>query len=358
MAFDPQREDYQRLGLRFARSLDTSNPAEATRAFATFGRRFARERDTLPQSDGDRAFHLVATAAKHIDYELPFATDEEAENLIQHGHALLDEALQLDARCYDAMRMKAAADNPSFESFFSFLTEGAEEVRRTCMEQRDHILANGESDERTLLAADIALRPYLRWIATQAEQALICGRNREAIRLTQVGLEADPHDSADMRFTAALAYAKLEDEQGLDALLLGPTATRGTRPANDPWTLLARLALAHKRYDLRAASDLLAELIRTYPHAAESLVRQIELPEGVFARLSVRPYSEDELVLALSEATVLLQEGRDPEGRGVLGVWLAGQAAQTLPRAVLQMLAEQAEANARAMGSSNQDGPR
>ncbi|MBR3159350.1 MAG: response regulator receiver protein [Atopobiaceae bacterium] len=350
MAFDPQREDYQRLGLRFASTLDTSSPAEATRAFATFGRRFARERDTLPQSDGDRAFHLVATAAKHIDYELPFADDAEAEKLIQRGHALLDEALQLDARCYDAMRMKAAADNPSFEAFFSYLTEHAEEVRRTCEEQRDHILANDDADERTLLAADIAMRPYLRWIATQAEQALICGRNREALRLARVDLEADPRDVADARFTAAFACAKLEDEQALDELLHGAAAKRRIRPANDAWALIARLALAHKHYDLPAASALLNELIRTYPHAAESFVRQIELPEGVFARLSVRPYSEDELVLAISEATVLLQEGRDPEGRGVLSAWVAAQAAQTLPRAVLQMLAEQAEANARATG--------
>ncbi len=343
MAFDPQREDYQRLGLRYARHIDATNPADATRAFATFGRRFARERDSLPQSDGDRAFHLVAMASKLIDYELPFVSDEEAENLIVRGHQLLDEALSLDGRCYDALRMKAAADNPSFEAFYTYLTDCAEEVRRICEERRASALATEPSDERKQLAADIAMRPFLRWLATLAEQALICGRNREALRHARAALEVDLRDGADVRFTAALAYAKLEDEQGLDELLSGALAKRCTRPSNDAWAQIARVAMAHKRYDLRAASEQLGELMRLYPHAPETLIRQIELPDGVFARLAVRPYSEDELVLAVSEATVLLQEGREPEGRGVLGVWVQREAARALTPAVLQTLVAQAQ---------------
>ena len=357
MAFDPQREDYQRLGLRFARSLDAKSPTEATRAFATFGRRFARERDSLPQSDGDRAFRLVAMAAKLIDYELPFASDTEAESLIARGHQLLDEALSLDPRCFDARRMKAAADCPSFEAFSAYLAEEAEEVRRTCTEERTRALSGDETDERCALAADIAMRPYLRWVATQAEQALICGRNRKALRLAQVALEADPRDAADVRFTATYAYSKLEDEQGLDALLSGAGAMRRLRPGNDAWSLLARVALAHKRHDLHAARERLHDLMRGYPHAAEALIRQIELPDGVFARLAVHPYSEDELILALSEGTVLLQEGRDPEGRGILGSWVSQEAAKTLPQSVLRMLADQAESYARAAEASAGPGP-
>ncbi|MBQ1839823.1 MAG: hypothetical protein II128_00615, partial [Atopobiaceae bacterium] len=48
-------------------------------------------------------------------------------------------------------------------------------------------------------------------------------------------------------------------------------------------------------------------------------------PDGVFARLAVAPFSEDELILAISEGTVLLQEGRDDAGRGVLGTWIVRQ---------------------------------
>ncbi len=81
MSFDPRREDYQRLGLRFARELDGSDPATAVHAFSSFGRRFASMRDTLPQSDADRAFHLVADAAVMVDYQLPFAPDEQVDGL-------------------------------------------------------------------------------------------------------------------------------------------------------------------------------------------------------------------------------------------------------------------------------------
>ena len=321
MAYDPHREDYQRLGLRFARSLDGQDPASVTRAFATFGRRFSQNRDSLPQTDADRAFHLVAEATTLIDYELPFADDSHAERLIERGHCLLDEALALDARCYDAIRMKSAAESPSFESYYDFLFREADNVRAACEEVRAQAMRD-ESDERTLLEADIAMRPYYRWLATLAGKAVICGRNREAIRLGEALLNLDPQDSSDVRFTCAIAYAKLEDEDGLDRF-----ATR-TRPlmragTDDAWMQLSRLALAHKRHDMDGARSQLVHLVSTYPHASVTLTSQRELPDGIFARLAVPPFSEDELILAVSEGTVLLQEGRDDAGRGVLGTWVA-----------------------------------
>ena len=320
MSYDPHREDYQRLGLRFARSLDGKDPAAATRAFASFGRRFSQNRDSLPQSDADRAFHLVAEATTLIDYELPFADDDRAEELIDQGHRLLDEALALDARCHDAIRMKLAAESPSFESYYDFLTKGADDVRAACEEARAQ--AHDESPERALLEADIAMRPYYRWLATQAGKAVICGRNREAIRIGEQLLELDPLDCADVRFTCAIAYAKLEDDAGLDRFA---ARTKPLRRANtdDAWMQISRISLAHKRHDMDEARRLLARLIDTYPHAAMALTSQKELPDGVFARLAVAPFSEDELILAVSEGTVLLQEGRDDAGRGVLGTWIA-----------------------------------
>lgn len=338
MAFDPRREDYQRLGLRYAASLDGADAATATRAFANFGHRFSQDRDSLPQTDEDRAFYLVVKATSLIDYQLPFSSPGDSEKLIERGHQLLDEALSLDVTCYDALRMKAAADSISFDSYHAFLAERANEVVAHCEKRRDQ--AGGVADgERARLAADLAMRPCLRWLATQAEQSLICGRNREALRVTQRMLELDPTDAADARFTAALAYAKLEDEADLDALA-SRTFASAHRAPDDGWMQLARVALAHKAHDLARARSALQVLIQTYPHAAETLIRQSELPDGVFARLAVLPYSEDELILAVSEGTVLLQEGRDSQDRGVLGRWVAEECARMSPSALRSVMSE------------------
>lgn len=127
-------------------------------------------------------------------------------------------------------------------------------------------------------AGDLAICPYLRWVASIAELALICGRNQQSVELARKLISLNPTDISDARFTLALGLTKLEDEA--------------------------------------------------------ALIRQNELPDGEFARMSVQPYSEDEVVVALSESVVLLQEGNDPTGRGTLGIWIAENTAVLRPSAV------------------------
>ena len=324
MPFDAKWEDYQRMALRFAESLDESEPLAAAQAYASFGRRYAQERDALPQTDADRAFHLVSKATELIDYQLPFATDEEAETIIPRAHRILEEAVSLDPACYDAIRMDEASRCPSFESYYVFLQEREPEVRAACAQAREQAAkdAEGSSAERAELAVALATFPHLRWLAMMASKALICGRNRETLRFCNELLELDLNDNAGARFTAALAYAKLEDEQGLDQLEARCRRLTQVAVGTEAWMLIARLALAHRKRDLPRARQLVAKLIELYPQAAVTLARQRELPDGVFSRLSVPPFSEDELILAVSEATVLTQEGRDSLGRGTLGSWL------------------------------------
>ncbi|MDO4537514.1 MAG: response regulator receiver protein [Coriobacteriales bacterium] len=339
MAFDPQCEDYQRLALRFALSFKTADDATATRAFSSFGHRFSQDRDSLPQTDSDRAFHLVAMATQLIDYELPFAEEEEANKIIEDGHRILDEAIALDPYCYDALRMKAAASNPSFESFLDFLNGHAGDVRAHCETLLSQVDLS-EPNERVILASNIAMRPYVRWVATQAEQALICGRNHECLEHAHHILEVDPTDGADVRFTAAYAYAKLEDEDGLETFVRQTQSLRRSRPNGDAWTMIARLALAFKRYDLPKAREWLQAILKSYPMAADALIRQNELPDGIFSRLAVTPYSEDEMVLALSEGAVLLQEGYEPHNRGTLGGWIGQEIAERYPEALMALVRE------------------
>lgn len=316
MAFDAHTEDFQRLGLRFAAQLDSIDPFSAAREVSGFARRYNQMRDSLPQTDGDRAFGLVAKATDLIDYQLPFSTDEAAGAIIADARKLLREALDIDRSCHDARRMLAAADSANPNDYQQFLAQGAKGVREACERERAALdLPSGDAAD---MAANLAMRPYMRWLAAWASTALVCGRYRMSARVVHELLEADPTDQADARLTLALAYAKLEDDQALDAL-----CRHAGRSFGLAWYALARMACAFKRSDRAAAAHELGLILKIYPHAAETLVRQDDLPDGVFARIVVAPMGEDELLLATSEATVILQEGCDMRERGTLGSWVA-----------------------------------
>lgn len=333
MAHDPKREDYLRLSLRFALSLDAADAAELPRAFASFGRRFAQDRDSLPQSDADRAFHLVVLATELLDYRLPFAPDDNlASQFARRADALLDEAKALDPTCYDAVRMRFFTSTPSAEERSRFLMDGEKDVRSFCEAERERV-CEAMDGEREMLAASIAMRPYWRWLAAMAECSLVAGRNREAVELAERLLASDPHDLSDARFTLAYALAKLEDGPGLARLVERYETISPMRPADDAWIVLSQLALAYKNYEMGSARRLLERLLACYSTSARALVRQLEIADGVFARIRVVPYSEDEMVVALSEGVVLLQEGGMPGGHGALSTWIEKATCEIAPDA-------------------------
>lgn len=317
---DPQFEDYQRLSTRFALSLDGNDPFAAARAVTDFRRKFRTSRDSLPQTDADRAFHLVAKACDLIDYQLPFSTEEGGPDIIAEARKLLLEALELDEHCFDARRMLAAADSPSPNDYYRYLADNAREVRAYCEKERARLADEHGEGDMAAFAGELAMRPYLRWLAAQAMNALVCGRYRLCVQAGLAAREIDPTDPTGMCLSLALAYAKLEDEAALNELPGSNGKGRGCA-----WFLLARMALAFKREDRAAAEREVASILATYPNAGTTLSRQDDLPDGVFCRVNVGPLSEDELILATSESTVLLQEGYDLRERGTLGSWLASR---------------------------------
>lgn len=320
MAHNANTEDYQRLALRHVMA-EEADPAQAMASYSRFWRAFALDRDSLPQTDADRAFHLVALAANILDYQLPFAMDTQVDGLLNRGRTMLDEALTLDPNCFDARRMRFCLDSPSFDERYAYLTENKDEVGRICMDASAEARTD-ENDERADLASRLATYPYLRWLAALADHALVCGHNTSCLALCRELLELDPSDLSDVRFTMALCCAKAEDPDGLDRMreLIDPGS--GPLLFDDAWTLTARMALAYKTNHLADAAHILDEICTLYPRAEKALERQAELPDGLFARIHAAPYSEDELILALSEATVLTQEGADDYPMGPFGMWI------------------------------------
>ena len=169
-----------------------------------------------------------------------------------------------------------------------------------------------------------------------ASRLFIAGQYRMALMCAEEGLRAYPLDMAGIRHTGMLALAKLEvapDElkryrarHAAAYQLAGKSASRRTQPgghAPDAWSLIAQMSLAYRSFDMAGATTALRTLMRVYPRSAQSLYFQAEFPDGVFSRVNVQPGSEDELVLALSEATPLLQEGMGTPDSASFALWIA-----------------------------------
>ena len=129
------------------------------------------------------------------------------------------------------------------------------------------------------------MRPYWRWLASLAEEALICGRNRVAVEVSERLLASDPRDTSDVRFTLAYALAKLEDLQGwlaltkrYAALALGPAGRRRPGPCSPG------ASLAFHNGNPMVARTGIEKLLRKYPGGAMTLI-----PPGRAPRRRVCP---------------------------------------------------------------------
>ena len=333
MAFDPLQEDCLRLILasmkRDGIALDDAHFIQHAAEM------FRADPASLIHTDRDRSFHLVARATELIDYRIPFIADEaELDRISQQAENYLREAVELDDGNWDACRMLAALDAPSNDAYVSYLLDHREEVERdTAALQKQ---ATDPYDRE--YARDLGQHPYLRWLAALASRALIAGQYRLSLSTAEDCLARALHDPTGVRRTAVLALAKLEVEPDeLEAFRTRyATAFQNEPPTlparrrhhtatdeTDAWMLIAQMNLAYRALDYAGATNALRAIIRAYPHAAEALFYQSEFPDGVFGRVNAEPGSADELVLALSEATPLLQEGVGTPDDASFSIWVA-----------------------------------
>ena len=358
MAFDPVQEDCHRLILGAMRR------GGAALTDARFVQKcmglFEHDTDRLIACDADRSFHLTAKATEILDYRIPFLNnDTEAERDAKRAEDMLREACSLDPGNWDAKRMLVALTAGSNDEYVSFLQEH-------CAELEDELtrrIAAAESDYDREAACDLMRRPYLRWLAALSSKLLISGRYRMALDVAEKSLAYSPIDQAGVHYTAVLALAKLEctDEELMSFRsshiiafrdLESPFAPiRRSRNLQDPWTLIAQMGIAYHSFDYGAAETVLRQLLGSCPNAAECLYFQTEFPDGVYARVSVEPGSQDELILALSEATPLLQEGLGAPDNAGFAAWIATHdlVRSALDKSVLRA----AEAQRRVNGGEN-----
>lgn len=331
MSFDPIQEDCLRLilqDMRRKRVFPLENPAFIEHDMDVYSQDPAR----LIKTDEDRSFHLTTRAAEMVDYRIPFVTDEaEIDRMSDEAEGMLREAAELDPSNWDARRMLSALVAQSNDEYVSYLLDAREEVEHDCA----LMVASAQDPYSREFAAVIGRNPYLRWLAAISSQALICGQYRLALRTAEESLSYAPDDPGDVRHTGMFALAKLEatrkelaDYRRRHAASYALPSPRNRRPHPaekdlDPWSLLAQMSVAYRELDYDGASRLLRILLKRSPHAAHALFYQAEFPEGVFGRVNVMPSSEDELVLAISEATPLLQEGMGAPEASSFSTWIS-----------------------------------
>ena len=330
MAFDPIQEDCLRLVLESMRQehiYPLDNPIYVERCM----RSYRKDPASLIHTDVDRSFHLTAKAAEVLDYRLPFLSDEnEADRQAELADNYLQEALELNEANWDAKRMLAALDAESNDAYVDYLLENRDAVKADL----DAAVADASDPYSEEYASDLARRPYLRWLAAIASRALIAGRYKLSYQVAEESLAFEPQDPSDVRHTAMLALAKLEatsDELATfharhEAAYRSPAAharRRHRKNERDAWWLIADMNASYRALDFDGANAVLGEILRTYPKAAEPLYYQAEFPDGLYARLNVEPKSEDELIIALSEATPLLQEGYGAPDNASFSLWIA-----------------------------------
>lgn len=316
MALSPHNEDFLRLCLHYSDAGTSQNPFEAARTKGDIEEVYKTNRDKLEQSDEDRAFGLVVDATNLIDYTLPFSTPAAADNVVSNARIYLREALKLDKNCHDAYRMLHAAECASPSDYQAFLIQEQGRIKEACEASRASIEGNSTDDA---IARILAMRPYLRWLCAGAASSLICGRYRKCIAFATEALALEEDDPADAEFYLALAAAKLEDQN-----LLTRVCQNSKKGYGSAWFNLARAAMEFKLGNRSGAETYIHKILDFYPEeAALALFVQNDFTDGIYARVLTQPNSIDELILAVSEATVIMQEGCDTGSRGTLGSWIA-----------------------------------
>lgn len=331
MAYDPIQEDCLRLILGTMQR-EHIYPLENAPFIESCLQSYNHDPASLIKTDRDRSFHLVTLATETIDYRLPFAQDDEAaDRVAAEAEAQLREACELDPGNWDARRMLAAVEAESNDLYVGYLLDHRAEVEAdyTKMTSAAHNVYERE------FANGFGRRPLIRWLAALSARALVAGQYRLALNAAEDCLAFAPDDPADVRLTAMLAMAKLEYRredlrrfrQKHAASYRSPLPLRRrhhlAEKTQDAWELLSELTIAYHELDFAGATRALRTILQTYPQGAEALYFQAEFPDGVFGRVNVEPGSEDELVLAVSEATPLFQEGLGAPDNAGLAVWIA-----------------------------------
>ena len=278
--------------------------AAAASAVAMASRDAMRHPLDFITDDEDRAFHLLGEAVGVARREIEDAEDAEeygAEPVqLTRTCAMLRKCLETDPHCYDAHTLLALASSASDEEALERLIAIEQDCRQWCTERSE--LLDGPLVD---LWDGVYMRPSLRLESKITELLLTSACYRAALRRCEAMLDRSPADGQGMRHTAALLYARLEDEDGLERLDMRFARTGSV------WMHLSRAMLLYKLGRMDAARRATVGLANLCPGAAFFLTNPTYVPAYLPGRPIFPPGGDEESLYATYEADFLVVDTPD-----------------------------------------------
>ena len=153
-----------------------------------------------------------------------------------------------------------------------------------------------------LSSENVFLRPYLRLLGGLARQSVACTRYRAVLSLGDELLRFDPADGVGIRHTMAIAYARLEDEAGLNAL------DDRFDHESTAWSLLARTLLLYRLERFGSARRALRSFVHLVDGGAYALLRPVLLPPYLPERPKAAPLGFDAAMQAVFETETVIAD--------------------------------------------------
>ena len=252
----------------------------------------------------EAAFAEVVAASETFAREL-----RECEALDDEGYAMgrakalnkvrasCKHALGIDPTCTDARHMFLLATQPGVGSPDQVYSELLATYRESHA-QLDSLAALPGG----LTWENVFLRPHARLLAALARHCVYSTRYRLAIAWGEELLELCPNDEVGVRHSMAIAYARLEDEDGLNAL------DDRFDHETTPWSVLSRAVLLYRLERYSAARRALLSYVRLVEGGAFAMLRPVMIPPYLPDRPEVARNSFEEAMQAVYEIETVLAD--------------------------------------------------
>lgn len=290
---------HEELVERLARRRSTQLGGLSPAAYAELVLAVREKPETYVDDASDQAFSLLVAA---IDRVMASRREDEwrDDDAFMDERARRMERLRQD--CAEALRVCPESSHARLASAIAADREPDDqldallELERQLSAERGPLVAPESGDAWH----DVFLHGRMRLAARLAQTCLDSARYRMADEFGQALIGVSPSDPLGARHTSTLCLARLEDEEGFDAL----DARFGRR--GDAWQQLGRVILLYKLGRMSAAKRALMGFDRLCEGGAYALLRPIMVDTYLFDRPIAEPYSFDEATLAVHEADPII----------------------------------------------------